>query len=250
MPDTFRRRIECKMPQVNEDKHCRCNHDDKINPHLFKLQRIPQLSCQNQEIKSKIHTEQQHENRNNPLIIRADTDESVIPDCKTSGSGGTERRCQRFKQIHSSKEEENHLYHSQCKVNNIQIFRCLTHLRHKLSNRRSRAFRFHQIHMAATRHWHDRKQEYKNAHTTNPMAETSPEETSLRQPFHIRYDCCTCCRKSGNHLEQRICKMWNISVDDKRQASDYRHQNPRKCYRHETFPQIKPHVLRFPQNNC
>ena len=30
--------------------------------------------------------------------------------------------------------------------------------------------------------------------------------------------------------------MRNITIDHKRQTSNHRHQNPRKCYRHEAFP--------------
>ena len=95
---------------------------------------------------------------------------------KAARTGRTERRCHRIEKRHSARKKQYNFNKRHRKIDGVKNKRRITYLRNKLSDRRSGAFSFHQLHCrAAARKGNNGKQENKHAHSADPMRKAAPE---------------------------------------------------------------------------
>ena len=72
-----------------------------------------------QIIKVKVDTEQQHENSNDPLLIRAVGGDAVRFDAESAGAGRSEHVQQAVKKGHPSRQFENDHDHAHARVDQV-----------------------------------------------------------------------------------------------------------------------------------
>ena len=107
-----------------------------------------------------------------------------------------------FKSVSVDEQEE-------LSIDRIQNFGCLLYFGHQFTYRRSWALCLHQIHMITTCKWQQGEQKYQNAHTTDPVCETTPHKNTVRKNFYIREDTGTGRSKTGNSFKKSIDRMRN-----------------------------------------
>ena len=203
MPEAVRQ-ISHLRKDVQSDQYGSRRKNAEIGLHFLNLEGFLHPLCQKQIIKTEIHAEQEHENGDHNLKIRAVSGHAVGPDGKSAGSCGAEGSAQGIKKRHASDQEEKNLKRRHRDINAIQHQRRLAHSGNQLAHRRPRAFRPHQIHGLAAGKRNDLKQEYQHAHAADPVRKAAPEHAAAGKGLHIHQNTGACGCKTGNDLKQRI----------------------------------------------
>ena len=212
---------------INRNEHRRYRDDDQIPAHLFHLERLLLVLAKVQIIIGvEVDAEQDHENCQDCLLQHCVVGCTGITHAEAAGAGRAESHTERIEQRHLCDQKQNNLHQRHAEIDQIQDLRRFLDLGHKLAERRSRAFRAHELRIVSSGHRHNRKHEDNDAHAADPVCETSPEKTRVRKRLHIFEDTRSGCCKTGNCLKKRVCERGDISVYDKRQRADNADQNP------------------------
>ena len=241
MPEAVRQ-ISHLGEDVQGNQHGSRRKNAEIGLHFLNLEGFLHPLCQKQIIKTEIHAEQEHENGDHNLKIRAVSGHAVGPDGKSAGSCGAEGGAQGIKKRHASDQEEKNLKRHHRDINAIQHQRRLAHSGNQLAHRRPRAFRPHQIHGLSAGKRNDLKQEYQHAHTADPVRKAAPEHTAAGKSLHVHQNTGAGGRESGNNLKQRIHKVGDIPCDPQRERPDQTHHHPSQCDSHIPFPRKKAKI--------
>ena len=90
----------------------------------------------------------------------------------------------------------------------------------------------------------DRDDQNENAHTADPMRETSPEKQPAAHRFDVVQNRCSRCRKSADRLKKRVDERLYLAADDERRGADKRHRQPCERNDDETFFRVYDLVFR------
>ncbi len=151
----------------------------------------------------------------------------VIIACKSTGTGCRERRCNSVEEVHSAAHKKYGLDYCKSYINRVQEHCVVTQLRHSFFDFGACRFRLHKVDTGvAAKLWDKREQEYNNAHTTQKMAERTPEQHTFVERLDILQNSSAGGGKAGNTLEQRVDIAGNLTAHPERKRSDSGQQNP------------------------
>ena len=161
---------------MNGNKRNGSENNEQVAPHFLQAEKVFYLAEQKQAVSVKVDAEQYHKYGRNPLQIRGIAGNTVIPDAEAAGSGRTETGTQRIKKGHSAEQQKNDLGYGQTGIDQLEDPHGVLHLRDQLANRRTRAFRFHYVHILRSRQRQKSHNKDQHSHSAHPMSKTSPHE--------------------------------------------------------------------------
>ena len=93
--------------------------------------------------------------------------------------------------------------------------------------------------------WQQGEQKYQNAHTTDPVCETTPHKNTVRKNFYIREDTGTGRSKTGNSFKKSIDRMRNGVTQYKWNGSKDAEFQPASCNSNASVFCVKYFVFWF-----
>lgn len=170
---------------IQGDDHDRHSDDPEVITNLLIFECLAEFLGQDQIVCGEVDTKQDHKDRSNNLAVSAVASKTVIDNTESTGSGSTKGNAQRIKKRNPADQKQSQLDQCHSKVDRIKDLCSGLYLRDKFADGRPRALCFHKVHMITSGKRKKRKQEHEDAHTADPMSETSPDQNTVRKDFHI-----------------------------------------------------------------
>ena len=228
---------------VDADDGNRSPDDSEVGPDLLALEGFFHVARKEEVVGVEVDPEEDHENRDDPLLEDRVVGAAGISNGKAAGAGRSEGDAEVVENRHFPDGQNDEFRHGHEDIDEVEGHGRLLQMGHELADGRAGGLGLHEVDIGTAGKGDDGQDEDENTHAADPVGEGAPEEGGVGQCLDVGQDGSSGRGEAGYRLKQGIGIIRNLSGDDVGEGSDTGHADPGQSHGQTAFLQIEDMVL-------